>query len=228
MGFGSNTSQQLEKEMPSSGDEGEISLPVPPPRQTDGQEKSLPPVDERPLHDERELTVPAASIHGEERTPRQQLRRDTLETAPDSIMDNLRTGKSVEDETPFVLDEGPVPSRQEVRSVQNVSKYVRWDPNVAWAKHAIWGPTVPATVSSPSTSATGSTSVKSSASANIRGQQQYGVAVGSPSHDTEGMVNSISTAASLPSIGTNVKAQRQVRDILIFGEVRASSPFVHG
>lgn len=217
LGFASSTSHR-DKDTPSSGEEGDISFPVPP--KVNGQEKPLPPVygrDELPLQTNGELSVPMP-IPVEEKTPRQQLRRDTLETAPDSILDNVRVSESVQEDAPLTLDDGNALPQQEVRSVQNVSKYVRWDPNVAWAKYAIWGPNPPVAIGSSSTSATGSMS-HSSASTNIRGYQpQYAQSASVTGAGTDGMVNSVSTAASLPSIGTSVKAQRQVRDILIFGE----------
>ena len=75
------------------------------------------------------------------------------------------------------------------RVVEKVSRYVRWDPHVAWAKQAIWG----------SGSSTGGKSSGHS-----------GKSRGAHSHST-GASKAVDWAVG--------KVRRQIRDILIFGEV---------
>lgn len=114
------------------------------------------------------------------------------------------------DGTDEVGDEG----KREV--VEKVSRYVRWDPNVAWAKQAIWGSRTTGGSAGSSqrgkvsgaTDATGATGTTSS----IPGPERT---FGSTRGGT-----GLSKTASATS--TNSQARRQVNDILVFGEVHVS------
>jgi hypothetical protein len=79
------------------------------------------------------------------------------------------------------------------RVVEKVSRYIRWDPNVAWARQAIWGsPPASSSSSAPSTSG------------HSRGSQGHASNAGSKNKGGEWMVG---------------RVRRRIRDILIFGEV---------
>jgi len=79
------------------------------------------------------------------------------------------------------------------RVVEKVSRYVRWDPNVVWARQAIWG-SVGVGIISPS-----------GHDGKIRGSHVHAPSTSSKNKGGEWPVG---------------KVRRQIRDILIFGEVR--------
>ncbi|KAG8809668.1 hypothetical protein FRC19_005084 [Serendipita sp. 401] len=110
----------------------------------------------------------------------------------------------------------PMNRKEVIEEVQreNVSKYVRWDPDVDWARQAIWGPRP--VQKTTETISTGVNSLSSSMTGKLRGHLSSSITAGI----TSGQSASRGPPTSIPtSMSTKVKPpSRYVRDILVFGE----------
>jgi hypothetical protein len=120
--------------------------------------------------------------------------------AENNPLTSTREGTFDTMEGPGVDDKDDVVDELDERVKERVSRYVRWDPNVAWAKQAIWG------------------NRESGGNANQQGNVRK--MTGSTSSPTNPSIPGSTKSGSATSRG-----QRQVRDILVFGEVSHSLMF---